>query len=104
MYVEVHVQSHSFFERHGDDIYCALPVAMTDAALGHSVKVPTLNGDHTVSLPEGIDTGEEIRLKKMGIPNVHNGRRGDQIIRVMVKTPKKLSREQKKLLDEFSNS
>lgn len=104
LYVEVLVQPHAFFERHGDDIRCALPVSMVDAALGREVKVPTLNGDHAVSLPEGIDSGGEIQLKKMGIPNVHNGRRGDQIVRVVVKTPKKLSRQQKKLLEDFSNS
>lgn len=102
LYVEVRVQPHAFFERHGDDLYCALPVSMVDAALGKKVAVPTLNGDHTVPLPEGIESGEEIRLKKMGVPNVHNGRRGDQIVRVVVKTPKKLSRQQKKLLEDFN--
>lgn len=104
LYVEIHVQPHSLFERRGDDIHCALPVSVIDAALGKRVAVPTLNGNHTLDLPEGIDSGEEIRLKKMGIPNVHSGRRGDQIVKVIVKTPKKLSRAQKKLLEDFSNS
>lgn len=104
LYVEVQVKPHPLFERHGDDIYCSLSVSMTDAALGKKVTVPTLDGDHSLGLPEGIDTGEEIRLKKMGIPNVHNGKRGDQIVKVVVKTPKKLSQQQKKLLDEFNNS
>lgn len=103
LYVEVHVESHHLFERRGDDIYVTLPVSMTAAALGKEVAIPTLDGERKVDLPEGIGSGEEIRLKKMGIPNVHNGKRGDQIIQVIVKTPKDLSKKQRQLLNEFDN-
>lgn len=104
LYVEVHVEPHSVFERRGDDIFCAVAVSMVDAALGKSIIVPTLDGDKKIDLEEGIDAGEEIRLKRMGAPNVQNGRRGDQIVRVVVKTPKKLSKKQKQLLEDFSKS
>lgn len=103
LYVEVHVEPHHLFERSGDDIYFTLPLAMTTAALGKEVSIPTLDGEKKIELPEGIDSGEEVRLKKLGIPNVHSGKRGDQIIRVIVKTPKNLSKKQRQLLNEFDN-
>lgn len=101
LYVQVHVEKHPHFERHGDDIYCMVSVSMIQAALGKTIPVPTLNGQKEVELHEGVETGEEIRLKKMGLPNVHSGRRGDQVIRIIVKTPKNLTRAQKKILEEF---
>ena len=104
LYVEVHVAPHDFFERKGDDIYCTVPVVMAQAALGIKIPVPTLEGTKEIEIPEGCDSGEEIRLKKMGFPNVQNGRRGDQIIKVVVKTPKKMSKKQRQLLEEFLKS
>lgn len=101
VYASVHVERHPFFERRGDDIFFTLPVSMPSAALGLSVTVPTLEGDKKMDLPAGMNSGEELRLKKMGIPNVRDGRRGDQIVRVIVETPKKLSRRQRQLLEEF---
>ena len=104
LYVEVHVAPHDFFERKGDDIYCTVPVVMAQAALGIKIPVPTLEGTKEIEIPEGCDSGEEIRLKKMGFPNVQNGRRGDQIIKVVVKKPKKMSKKQRQLLEEFLKS
>lgn len=104
VYVAIHVERHPFFERKGDDIFCLLPVSMPMAALGLSVTVPTLEGDRKMNLTAGMNSGEEIQLKKMGIPNVHSGKRGDQIVRIVVETPKKLSRKQKELLEEFLKS
>lgn len=104
LYVAVHITPHDFFERHGDDLHCAIPVSMPQAALGTKIRIPSLEGEQEISIPEGIDSGEEIRLKKQGFPNVRSGKRGDQIVRILVKTPKKLSRKQKKLLEEFSSS
>ena len=104
LYVQVHVESHPLFIRKGDDIHCTIPVSMPQAALGVALTVPTLDGDKKMDLPQGTDSGEEIRLKKMGIPNIQNGRRGDQVIRILVTTPKKLSKKQKQLLEEFLKS
>ena len=101
VYVAVRVEPHAFFERRGDDVHCAVPVPMPAAALGLSVSVPTLDGDQKIDLHAGIDSGEEIRLKKMGIPNVRTGKRGDQIVRIVVQTPKQLSKKQRQLLEEF---
>ena len=104
LYVQVHVESHPLFIRKGDDIHCTIPVSMPQAALGVALTVPTLDGDKKMVLPQGTDSGEEIRLKKMGIPNIQSGRRGDQIIKIVVTTPKKLSKRQKQLLEEFLKS
>lgn len=101
VYVAIHVDPHSLFERRGDDIFCTIPVSMPAAALGLPITVPTLEGDKKIDLHAGIDSGEEVRLKKMGIPNVHNGKRGDQVVRIIVKTPKKISKKQKALLEEL---
>lgn len=102
LYVHVHVEPHELFERKGDEIHCAIPVSVSQAALGMRISVPTLEGHQHVDLPEGIDSGEEIRLKKMGFPNVRSGKRADQVVKIIVKTPKKLSKKQKQLLEEFS--
>lgn len=101
LYVEIRVSPHEFFVRKGDDVYCSIPISMRQAALGGKISVSTLDGEKEISIPEGIDSGEEIRLKKMGISNVHNGKRGEQIIRIIVKTPKNLTRRQKDILEEF---
>lgn len=102
LYVHVHVERHELFERRGDEIHCTIPVSMAQAALGMRISVPTLEGHEHVDLPEGIDSGEEIRLKKIGFPNVRTAKRGDQVVRIVVKTPKKLSKQQKQMLEEFS--
>ena len=104
MYVHVQVEPHSFFERRGDDIHCAVPVSMVQAAMGTRLKVPTLEGEEEIKIEEGTDSGHEIRLKRKGVANVHSGRRGDQILKIVVETPKKLSRKQKQLLEEFLKS
>lgn len=104
LYVKVRVEPHPFFERRGDDVYCSIPISMTQAALGVTMKVPTLTGEEEIKIPEGIDSGEELRLKKMGIPNIHSGKKGEQIIKIIVKTPKKLSRKQRELLEDFQGS
>lgn len=101
LYVSVRVNPHPFFQRQENNIHCEVPVSFTQAALGATLTVPTLEGETAVHLPVGIDSGEELCLKKKGLPGLRGGRRGDQIIRIRVKTPKKLSKAQKKLLEEL---
>ncbi len=101
LYVFLSVRQHEFFERHGDDVVMKLPISFPQAALGAKVHISTLYGDEEVEIPHGIDTGEHIRLKGKGIANVHSKKKGDQIIVVHVKTPKKLSKKQKQLLEDF---
>lgn len=104
LYVVVSVRHHDLFERAGDDVLFKLPVSFPQASLGTKLTVPTLYGNEEVELPAGIETGEMVNLKGKGFPNVHSKKKGDQVIEVFVKTPKKLSKKQKELLEEFIKS
>ena len=103
LYVSVHIRPHAFFERRGDDLHYTLKIPMPQAALGLKVLVPTMEGEKKLEVDAGTDSGTELRFKRMGFTNVHRGHRGDQVIRVVVETPKKLSKKQKALLEEFDS-
>jgi molecular chaperone DnaJ len=102
LYVVVHVHEHEFFRRDGNNLFCEIPVNFTTVALGGEVQVPTLDGPETVKVPEGTQTGTTLRLKNKGMPDVNGRGRGDLFATVQVQTPKKLTREQRKLIDELS--
>jgi molecular chaperone DnaJ len=105
LYVCVSVSSHGFFERHGDDVMCTVPISFPQAALGCKMKVPTLDGDVEIEIPEGTEPGDAIKIKGRGFEGLNRrGKRGDQIVMIRILTPKKLSKKQKKLLEEFMNS
>lgn len=105
LFVYVRVQPHEFFERHGDDVYCVVPVSFTQAALGAEIMVPTLEGKKVkMKIPSGTQNGKILRLKNEGIPHLHNSnRRGDLYIKIRVEVPKKLSSRSKELLKELSD-
>jgi molecular chaperone DnaJ len=102
LYVILHVAAHEFFERHGNDLHCQVPISFPQAALGAEVEIPSLYGDKTLVIPKGIQTGETLHLRDCGIPDVRSGHRGDQIVHVVVSTPKRLSARQEELLREFA--
>jgi molecular chaperone DnaJ len=102
LYVVVHVQEHEFFRRDGNNLFCEVPVNFTTVALGGEVQVPTLDGSETVKLPEGTQTGTTLRLKNKGMPDVNGRGRGDLFATVQVQTPKKLTREQRRLVEELA--
>ena len=101
LYVVVHVQEHEFFHREGDDLYCELPIHYPTLALGGSVKVPTLNGREDLNIPAGTQPGARFRVRGKGMPNVGGRGRGDLHVIARAAVPKKLSKEQKQLLEEF---
>jgi molecular chaperone DnaJ len=101
LYVVVHVQEHAFFQRDGNDLYCEVPVNFPTAALGSEIVVPTLDGDEPLTVPEATQTGTTFRLRGKGMPDVSGRGRGDLLVTVKIVTPKKLSREQKKLLEQL---
>jgi len=102
LYVVVHVHEHEFFRRDGNNLFCEIPVNFTTVTLGGEVQVPTLDGDETVKIPEGTQTGTTLRLKSKGMPDVSGRARGDLFATVQVQTPKKLSREQRKLIEDLA--
>ena len=102
LFVVVHVQEHEFFRRDGLNLFCEISVNFTTVALGGEIEVPTLDGSETVKIHEGTQTGTTLRLRGKGMPDVNGSGRGDLFATVQVRTPKKLSREQRHLLDQLS--
>ncbi len=105
--VGVQVQPHGWFKRRENsaDVLLDLNVTFPGAALGIEMEVPTLDGMDKIKVPAGIQSGEVLRMKGKGIPHLgREGRRGDQLVTIRVQTPDKLSKEQKKLLEELQRS
>lgn len=99
--VHVSVRPHPVFERDGIDVYCTFPITFTQAALGDTILVPTLDGKVELKIPEGTQPNTKFRLKGKGINRLHSPLRGDQFVVVSVEVPKDLSKEQKNILKEF---
>ncbi len=103
LYVFIRVKAHEHFERDGLDLYCAVPISMTQAALGAELFVTTLDGKRIkVKIPAGMQNGKMLRIRDEGVPS--GGRRGDLYIKVMVQIPTKLSKRGKELLEELSKA
>ena len=102
--VTVSVRKHPIFTRDGANVMCQMPISFTQAALGASIEVPTLDGKVRYQIPEGTQTGTTFRLRGKGIPYVGYKTRGDQFVTVVVETPTKLTREQKELLRQLESS
>jgi len=102
LYVHLIVKEDPFFKRHGDDILCEVPISFVQAALGTEVEVPTLNSTHMLSIPKGTQSGETFTIKKSGFPRLQGHGHGDQIVRIIVRTPTDLTKRQKELLQEFA--
>ncbi len=102
LYVVVHVHEHEFFRRDGLNLFCEIPVNFTTVALGGEIQVPTLDGPETVKVAEGTQTGTTLRLRGKGMPDVGGRGRGDLFATVQVRTPKKLTREQRQLIEQLT--
>src|SRR2546422_700531 len=101
LYVAVHVRPHERFAREGDDILFELPITFTQAALGAEVEVPTLDGTSRLRIPAGIQSGTILRLRGKGLPRFQGSGRGDQLVRVIVQTPSRLSAEERGLFEQL---
>lgn len=102
LYFRVRVRPHRRFVRDGADIILEQPVSFVQAALGAEVEVDTLEGKHKLTIPEGTQHGTEFRLRGQGVPRMGGFGRGDQIVRVRIEVPRKLTSEQKELLRQFA--
>ena len=103
LYVYLYVKPHKFFERDGTTVLCEVPINIVQATLGADIKVPTLDGQVTMKIPEGTQPGKVMRIKGKGIPNLRNSSRGDQLVRIKVVVPTKLSDKQKDALRKFAD-
>lgn len=101
LYLEIVIIPHKYFRRDGNDIHIDIPISFVDATLGKTIDVPTVYGDVEVNIPAGTQPNQILRLKGRGIKDMRKGTPGDEYIHIIVSTPKKISSEQKKLLEEF---
>lgn len=102
LHIRLSVEEHELFKREGDDILYELPLNFTQAALGGEVNVPTLEGNLTLKIPPGVQTGKVFRLKGRGIPHLNGEGRGDELVRIRVVTPTSLDERQRQLLEELA--
>jgi len=98
LHVIIRLEPHEFFQRIDNDVLFELPVSYSQAALGAKVEVPTLRGRATMTVPAGTQSGEILRMRGQGFPSLHGHRPGDQLVKVVVEVPKKLSAEQEQVL------
>ena len=101
LYVVINVKQHKFFQRNGIDIICAIDISFVQAALGAKITIPTLVGEEKLTIPKATQYGDVFKLRGHGIASLKNHRRGDQIIKVIIKTPTRLNQKQIDLLKKF---
>ena len=104
LYVVLEVKEHTFFERRGADLYCTIPISIAQATLGAELQVPGLVGDEKLKIPEGTQSGAIFRVRGKGLSDPHGGGKGDLYYHVRVLTPTKLTREQRKLIEQLGAS
>jgi molecular chaperone DnaJ len=104
LYVSVQVKKHPIFARNGYDILMEMPVNVAQAALGATVRVPTLEGDTELEIPAGTQHGQTFRLKGKGVFHLNGNRRGDHLVSMDIRTPKSLTEEQRRLFEELAAS
>lgn len=102
LFIVIHVAAHEHFERQGADLYAAVPVTFAQAALGADIKVKTLDGEEDLKVPAGTQTGTVFRVKGHGMPNLGGRGKGDLFVAVTLVTPKSLTKEQRKLLEQLA--
>jgi molecular chaperone DnaJ len=104
LYCYVRVKQHEFLERDGNNLIAVVPVSFTQAALGVTIDVPSLNGTRKLKISAGTQYGSVFRIKGQGLPDLRSGRKGDQLVQVTIETPAKLNSKQEELLREFAQT
>jgi len=104
LYLYIHVRDHEIFQRDRNDLYMLLPLSFATAALGGEISVPTLSGNVEMKIPSGTQSGKMFRLKGKGMPSLRGGYQGDQYVKVMLSVPKKLTAEQRNLLEQYAKT
>jgi molecular chaperone DnaJ len=102
LYIFLSIQPHPFFQRDAADLHCRVPISMASAALGGEITVPTIDGGKAkVAVPEGTQTGRQVRIRAKGMPVLRSREVGDMYVQLFVETPKNLTKRQRELLEEF---
>ena len=103
LYVVLHVKEHPFFAREGNDLHCVVPISITQAAMGTEIRVPTMDGEHNLKIPEGTQPGTVFRIRNKGVPVLNGHGKGDLYVEARVQVPNKLNKRQKELLQELDS-
>jgi len=104
LYVFLKVKEHPFFERHENDLHCTIPLNIAQASLGCEIEVPTLGQPHKLKIPEGTQNAAQFKLRHQGVAILNSGARGDLYVHVSVKMPTRLTREQRKMLEQLRDT
>ena len=104
LYCYVRVKPHEFLQRNGNDLIATVPISFTQAALGATIDVPSLNGRKGLKIPPGTQYGSIFRIKGQGLPDIRTSRTGDELVQIIIETPKKLNTKQQELLREFAKT
>jgi len=104
LYSYVRIRPHEFLERDGNNLIAIVPISFTQAALGATIEVPSLNGTRQLKVPAGTQYGSVFRIRGQGLPDVRTGRTGDQLVQVAIETPTNLNERQEQLLREFAQT
>src|SRR5438309_2538996 len=104
LYVVLHVKDHPFFAREGNDLHCVVPISITQAAMGAEIRVPTMEGEHTLKIPDGTQPGTTFRIRGKGVPVLNGHGKGDLYVQARVQIPNRLSKRQRELLQELETT
>ncbi len=102
LYIVLQVAKHPFFKREDDDIFLDVPISVSEAVLGTKVIIPTLDGKTTLTIPPGIQSGQKLRMRGLGVPHLKGDGRGDQYALIKIVAPKQLSSKARALMEEFA--
>lgn len=102
LHVYVRVKEHPFFDRRGQDLHCLAPITLSQAALGATIELPTLDGAVEAEVPAGSQFGATVRVKGLGLPDMRRKGRGDLIAQLFIEIPTKLNKKQRELLSEYA--
>jgi molecular chaperone DnaJ len=104
LYIVLSIRPHDFFERHGQDLHCVIPISFPQAALGAEFEIPGIDGPVSIKIPEGTQSGKQLHLRGRGVPYLNEKGHGDLVVKVIVQIPKKLSRGQRELVSKLAES
>ncbi|MGA9061803.1 MAG: molecular chaperone DnaJ [Terracidiphilus sp.] len=104
LYVILSIRPHDYFERHGHDLHCVLPISFPQAALGAEVEIPGVDGPVSLKIPEGTQSGKELRVRGRGVPYLNEKGQGDLIVKIVVQIPRKLNRAQRELVAKLAET
>jgi len=102
LYVILSIRPHDFFERHGYDLHCVIPISFPQATLGAEFEIPGIDGAVNIKIPEGTQSGRELRIRGRGVPHLNEKGHGDLVVKVVVQIPRKLNRAQRELVTKLA--